>query len=972
MIPTSFTFIRRHDVASLKLTVEEYRHEITGARHFHLAAKDDNNAFLVAFLTVPTDSTGVAHVLEHTTLCGSHRYPVRDPFFMMLRRSLSTFMNAFTASDWTAYPFATRSPKDFHNLLQVYLDAVFFPRLDPLDFSQEGHRVEPVDLADPEGILAYKGIVFNEMKGAMSAPTRRLGQTLQTYLFPTTTYHHNSGGEPETIPDLTYEQLIAFHQKHYHPSNAVFTTYGDIPASQHHIWIEEYALNRFSAQPIDLGIADERRYSAPLVVEEPYSLEAGASTARRTHVVLGWLLGKNVDPLEVLTARLLSGVLLDNSASPLSHALETTDLGTAPSELNGLDDSTREMTFGCGLEGSERAQAEKVEALVFSVLKKVAEEGVPSEQVEAVLHQLELHQREIKGGGTPYGLRLAVGATSRALHGGDPISALDIDETIAELRRRAQEKNFIPNLVHNWLLDNPHRVRVTLYPDPTLDAKTRAAEQDRLTAVGKTLDTKDRTRLVELAKKLAERQTQEQDPEILPCVCLADVPSDLYIPEGEELVIAGMPTTWYGQGTNGLVYQQIILDLPKMDPESVENLPLFCQILTEVGSGGRTYLETQILQSTVTGSIASGTSLRSPIHENSIGRGRFSLGGKALTRNHTALMRLLQETLLTPRFDELDRLRELVAQERAGRESSVTDRGHVLAMIAASAAWSPLAALGHRWGGLLGLTQLKALDDRLNQDGEREAFSEQLRHIVELLSTSPRRLLLVGEPRNRDKIVDFALETWSGYSVPTSVSSMQVPTPAQAVREGWATSTQVQFCAKAYAAVPVAHEDAAAFAVLGPFLRNGYLHRAIREQGGAYGGGASYDGDSCTFRFYSYRDPRLADTLEDFDRSVAWLLSGRDQTSRTLEEAILGVIGSIDHPDSPAGEAVSAYFAGLHGRTPAHRRAFRSRVLQVTLEDLHRVASTYLDPKKGSVAVISDSTTLDREGTRLGLTLRQV
>lgn len=265
----AFTTVRRHTIPALHVEFQEYRHHVTGARHIHLAADEPHNAFMVAFLTVPQDSTGVAHILEHTALCGSRRYPVRDPFFMMTRRSLNTFMNAFTSSDWTAYPFASQNRKDFSNLLDVYLDAVFFPSLDELDFAQEGCRVEFSEADNPASDLVYKGVVFNEMKGALSSPVQNLGQSLQSLLFPTTTYHHNSGGDPEDIPRLTHAQLRAFHARHYHPSNAIFMTYGDIPAAEHQARFEDRALSAFQALPLDLSIPDERRYREPSEPKPP-------------------------------------------------------------------------------------------------------------------------------------------------------------------------------------------------------------------------------------------------------------------------------------------------------------------------------------------------------------------------------------------------------------------------------------------------------------------------------------------------------------------------------------------------------------------------------------------------------------------------------------------------------------------------------------------------------------------------------
>ncbi|HEC20425.1 MAG TPA: peptidase M16, partial [Gammaproteobacteria bacterium] len=346
-----FRHLRRQRIDSLDLAIDEYEHLGTGARHFHLAADNDENVFLVGLRTVPTDSTGVAHILEHTALCGSKRYPVRDPFFMMIRRSLNTFMNAFTSSDWTAYPFASQNRKDFFNLLDVYLDAVFFSNLDELDFAQEGHRIEFAVPDDPDTELTFKGVVFNEMKGAMSSPVNTLWQTLTKYTFPTTTYHYNSGGDPADIPDLSYEELKAFYARHYHPSNSIFMTYGDIPAVDLQAQFADKVLQHFQRAGEQIAVPDEKRYVAPLNVEEFYALDEAEQSGDKTHIVISWLLGHATDLRTSLTAQLMEGVLLDDSASPLQQALETTELGAAPSPLCGLDDNNKEMTFICGLEG---------------------------------------------------------------------------------------------------------------------------------------------------------------------------------------------------------------------------------------------------------------------------------------------------------------------------------------------------------------------------------------------------------------------------------------------------------------------------------------------------------------------------------------------------------------------------------------------------------------------------------------------
>lgn len=954
----AFELLQTEAVPSLRITVQAFRHQATGAMHYHLASEDANNVFLVAFRTVPMDSTGVAHILEHTALCGSERYPVRDPFFMMTRRSLNTFMNAFTSSDWTAYPFASQNRKDFENLLSVYLDAAFFPRLDAMDFAQEGHRIEFAETDNPDSPLVFKGVVFNEMKGAMSSPVRALWDTLSSHLFPTVTYHYNSGGDPAAIPDLTHEQLVAFHRSHYHPSNAVFMTYGDIPAAAHQQAFEGQALGRFNFADLNIHVPEEQRLSAPRAVQARYAIDADGETRRKTHIVLGWLLDKSTDLQTMLTAHLLSDVLLDNSASPLRHALETSELGTAPSPLCGLEDSNREMIFACGVEGSEPDRGPAVEQLIIGVLEEVAAQGVPQELVESMLHQLELHQREIGGDGFPYGLQLMLNALPAAVHRGDPATYLNIDPVLDALRQRIQEPGFIKGLVRDWLLDNPHRVTLTFRPDPQLGAEQAQTEAERLAAIKAELDAAARQRVIEQAHALEARQNQNDDPATLPKVGLEDIPEELKIPEPAGSVQRAPASTWFNAGTNGLVYEQLIVELPPIDEALLPALPLFASYLSEVGSGGRDYRQTQALQAAVTGGIHASLSVRGGVEDVADGRALFVLSGKALNRNQGALSELLRETFESVRFDELARLRELVAQSRAHAEQSVTDNGHMLAMTSASSGMSPAAALAHQWRGLEGIRRLKALDDSLDERAELERFATRLEALRQQLQAAPRQFLLVAEEDRQAALREQLDQLWSDREQGNGSGTFKVAfTPGQ-VSDAWTTSTSVNFCGRAYRSVPPGHPDAAALTVLGGYLRNNFLHRAIREQGGAYGGGASYDGDSGSFRFYSYRDPRVSGTLTDFGRSIDWLLSGSHEP-RYLEEAILGVIARIDQPGSPAGEAKAAFHSALHGRTPEQRRRFRAGILEVTLEDLRRVAERYITQGEPNTTVICPATAQD-------------
>lgn len=949
----AFEKLRSETIDSLQVTVEEYRHRITGAQHIHIAADNNENVFLVALRTVPEDSTGVAHILEHTALCGSEKYPVRDPFFMMIRRSLNTFMNAFTSSDWTAYPFASQNRKDFNNLLDVYLDAVFFSRLDPLDFAQEGHRFDFEEAGNPDSDLVYKGVVYNEMKGAMSSVPSQLWQTLCKYVFPSNTYHFNSGGDPEAIPDLSYEQLQEFYKTHYHPSNAIFMTYGDIGAAEHQSKFEEQALSRFEALDKVISVADEQRYLAPIRVEESYPLTDEDNLDGKTHVVLGWLLGKSTDLHATLEAQLLASILLDNSASPMQHALETTNLGSAPSPLCGLDDSQKELTFVCGLEGSDTEKANDVEQLILQVIEQVAQDGVAYEELHAALQQLELHQREVGGDSYPYGMQIIFTALTAATHRGDPISLLNLDPALEKMHQDIKDPQYIKNLAQTLLLDNQHRVRLIFKPDPQLGERKVQAEKDRLAGIKSELNEEQKQSIIDLANALQERQVQIDDESILPKVGLGDVPTQMHYTASDSVEELPTPMTSYAAGTNGLVYQQIVIELPKLNDEQLQTLSYYGMFLTELGIGERSYMDVQRWQAQVAGSISAYTTIRGASDDVQNVNANLTISAKALKKQQPELCELMWATLTNARFDEVNRLRELVAQVRARREQSVTGNGHSLAMAAASAGMSPSAKISHELNGLAGIQTIKHLDDNLKDDNFAQGFCAQLKELHQLVVKAPRQYLLVAEKEALPDYQKTIVNNWSKESAELD-TEFSLPPISEKLSQAWITNTQVNFCAKAYPTVAMEHPDAAALTVLGGFLRNGYLHRVIREQGGAYGGGASQDSNTASFRLFSYRDPRLTDTLKDFDASIDWLLN-EEHENQPLEEAILGVVSSLDKPSSPAGEAKQTFHAELFGRTREKRETFRQQVLEVSLDDLKRVAMNYLQPDKASIAIITGS-----------------
>jgi len=943
MSSSAFEPVAHATIDSLGIEFTEYLHAPTGARHYHLGCDDPNNAFMVAFPTLPQDSSGVAHILEHTTLCGSERYPVRDPFFMMLRRSLNTYMNAFTSTDTTAYPFATQNRKDFDNLLGVYLDAVFFPLLDPLDFAQEGWRLE---LAEDTGALEYHGVVYNEMKGAMSSPVAQLWQHVHTALFPDTIYRHNSGGEPLAIPDLSYAALRDFHARHYHPSNAVFMTYGSFPAADHQASIESLALARFTQRRAALISEGQAPFAAPRVSE--HGFDADPDEPRNTHIVWAWVHGETANVEDLIEAHLLSGLLLEHGASPLRHYFETTPLADAPSELCGIDDSAAQLVFICGVEGSEREHAEALERGMLEVLDRIARDGVDRAVFEAALDRLEMAQRDVGGDGYPFGLQLMGRVLPAAIRRRDARALLDLAPVLERLRRALDDADYVPRLARRMLVDNPHRVRVVMFPEAGHAARDQTREHERLARLRETMDTAALQALATSSQALAARQAQEDDPEVLPRVTLADVPPATPLLAPARRADGEVPVAAYECAANGVFRARVAYRLPALNAAELAALPLFCEYLTELGSGKDDYLAVQERRARI-GSFQAWAVVRPGAADDGTLSAWLLLGGKGLARKREAVLDTLAGMIVGARFDESARLAELLQQSCAEAEQSITERGHQLAVLTAAATLTSGAALDALWDGPPAIC---ALQQATRDQHAIAALFSAFEGIRAKLLAMPRELALIG-----DAATLAGLAPDAGAFAPTGAMaaapfSLDLPEPTGV--DGWLASSQVNFCAKAYRAVHESHADAAALTVLGRYLQDGYLHREIREKGGAYGSGAAYDADSQTFRFFSYRDPRVGGTFDDFDSALAWF--ARDASSERLEEAVLGTIRALDQPRSPAGEAERAFMAHLGGRDDATRRRFRELVLAVDHAALHAVAQRYLVPAAGRRGIIGAAT----------------
>ncbi len=914
----------------LDLNAQIYTESKFNCKHIHLDSKSDEKVFMVAFRTIPEDSTGVAHILEHTALCGSKKYPVRDPFFMMIRRSLNTFMNAFTSSDWTAYPFATQNDKDFNNLLSVYLDSSFFPNLDELDFLQEGHRLEFSESNNLDSDLEIKGVVFNEMKGAMSSISSQLWHGLSRHLYNSTTYKHNSGGDPENIIDLTHDYLVDFHKKHYHPSNATFFTFGNVNPTEIQDFINKNVLENFEPSDEIIGVKNEDRISEPKTITEYYN--PMPEDEDNHHVVLSWLLGESHNPVELLESYLVSNILLDNSASPLRKTLENTKLGKSLSPLTGLEADHKELVFAAGLEGVGSNKQIEVEKLILDCLKDVVSKGISEELVQSSLHQLEIKQREITGSGMPYGLQIMLSCLPACIHNDDPLKVLDLDSSFDVIKENLKEERYIEKLIEEKIINNQHRINYCLAPDINFNSKKEKKIQEKISEKSKNLSANDKKRIIELAKNLKARQEKSDNPEILPKVTKEDIPKAREYAKSQSFEDDNK-NFYYKVGTNGITYHSIILPCDPLTEDEFKIASLFTNTLTDVGIGDKSYEDIQKIQSAVTGGISASFILIPNENQSAHSLG-LKITSKSLEENENKMQDLMIDTAKNSNFSDKNRIKDMLNFISSDNEKSLIQNGHVLSMSNAAAQINNISSTNDFASGLNFITNTNSLSKNIEKDSNLDQYIEILNSIKNKICPIPSYSFTASSLNLDQSQINFSFDNQD------NAFNVQNYFDIQQESIGWITGAQVTYCAEAFPTVDFFHDDAPVLSVLGAVLRNGYLHSAIREKGGAYGSGAMQDSNNRVFKFFSYRDPRCSETFEEFKKSREWSLKNISQEQ--LDEGILGIISSIDKPLSPFGEAMSDFSMNLDKKDLEARLRIRSLVKNCTLDDLINVSQKYL------------------------------
>jgi Zn-dependent M16 (insulinase) family peptidase len=949
-----FKVLRVQIFADLRVTAYEIEHDKTGAKVLHLHSFDRENLYAIGFRTPPADSTGLPHILEHSVLAGSEKYPLKDVFKELMRSTLQTFINAFTYPDKTIYPVASQIKADFYNLARVYTDLVLKPRLLKETLSQEGHHLELATPGDLESPLIISGIVYNEMKGAYSSPDSLMYKVIQENLYPDSIYAFDSGGDPDVIPTLTYEKFKNFHRTYYSPTNARFFLYGDIPTADHLKFLEG-ELAGFDWVKVDSAIHSQPRLTRPRSVRGTYPVGKDESLDHKTIVNVAWMLTENCDYETTLFLEIISGLLVGSAASPLRKTLIDSGLGEDLTPTSGMEADLKQLLFCVGLRNAKRSDTKKIEKLILSTLKNIVAEGFDSELIEGILHQVEFHGKEIVRGSYPYGISLMGHVFQTWLYDGDPLIGLDFPKTIEDVRKRwVADPQIFQKLTQQWLVDNPHRLLAVMEPDPDFSAKKDKFFQDKMNKLKSSLTQEELSQIDTQATKLKAFQSEADTPEaaaMLPKLKLADIPRAIETIPTQKSMLETVQTLTHDLFTNGIAYVDLVFDLDHIPEELQPYLPLLGKMTTGMGAAGFSYEEMSKRIALKMGGFGYDLSTGFTADAKaSFQKTVFSFS--ALYRNLPEAINIITDILSAGDLSAQARMRDLISERKNNLQSAIVPSGHIFAKRAAGAALSVPAYRDEQWNGR---TQLRFVQQKAgNFETAKADLQEKLQLLKSLVFNKENMLINITADDQGIKLVQENILHLLGKLPANKVVQEQKQPQLISVYAGIAVPTSVSYVASVLKA-PAYIDPAAAMLMLGSKeLSNSYLYKHIRVQGGAYGGMSSFDPSLGLFSFISYRDPHIAETLQIFKDAQAFF-SQNEMAADDMEKAIISTIGALDKPLDPSGRGYAAMMRIIAGVTDEMRQNFRDNVLSATPRQVKDTLKDYFSSaaKSKSVAVYS-------------------
>lgn len=955
------------------------RHKKSGARIALLPNEDPNKVFYIAFRTPPEDSTGVAHIIEHTVLCGSRDFPVKDPFIEVVKGSLNTFLNAMTYPDKTVYPVASTNEKDFANLMHVYLDAVFHPNIYTNEniFRQEGWHYEVREENPEKGSeLAVNGVVYNEMKGVMSSPDDVLNDEVLASLYPDTTYSIVSGGDPLEIPKLTYEKYLDFHRKFYHPSNSYLYLYGNMDVAERLAFLDEKYLSQYEPLEVDSEICPQEPFAEPVEKTKHYSILKDEDPAQKSFLSWNVALPIHKDPKEILAFKVLDYVLCDAEGAPVKEALRKKEIGQTVESL--YESGIYEPYYSIAAKYADPEQKDEFVRTIRGTLEELSSKGLDPKAVLAGINYYEFHYREADFGSYPKGLIYGLDVLDTWLYDEKAVwTNLDVGAYFDELKEDAG-KGYFEGLIRKYLLQNPHASTVLLLPEQGLTEKVEAEQREKLDALFASLSGKELDELRQKEEALRTWQNTEDSEEALqtiPVLERKDLSREAPMPLSQKLESGAARILGHPAATNGIDYLDLSFDVTDLLPEEMKYLGVFKVLMGALSTQQYSYQELDNEINIVTGGMTPGVSNYCDSKDPSRYHILFELSLKAVNRNLEPALQLAEELLLRTDFSDTDRIREVLEEERASMKAELPSSGHLTAMMRASAGLSRSAAIMDE---LAGIGAYRLLDELCrNFDAVKDELAAKLQRVsLAVLQKSrffadltaekeafsgavPLLERFAGKLQGEERTSFLPEPVYGERKASAAASGKTAAAEFASVRdksEGFTTAGQVQFVCRAgdYRARGLSFHGA--LRVLKVILGYDYLWNKVRVLGGAYGCMSGFGRDGIGY-LVSYRDPKLKETLQVFKETAAYIRNF-EADERTMTKYVIGAVSTLDRPMTPSMFGRFSKNCALMGLDREDLARERAQVLDCTQETIRGLAPWLEALEDGTVCVVGSAAKL--------------
>ncbi len=908
-------------------------HKKTGARVVVVANDDPNKVFYIGFRTPPRNSTGVPHIIEHSVLCGSEKFPLKDPFIELAKGSLNTFLNAMTYPDKTVYPIASCNDKDFQNLMDVYMDAVFHPNIyrEQNIFRQEGWHYE---LTSADDDLTVNGVVYNEMKGAYSSGDAVVERGVMNALYPDTPYGRDSGGDPEVIPELTYEGFLDFHSTYYHPSNSWIYIYGDMDAAEKLEWMDREYLSGYDRLELDSVIHKQPSFEKPKQEELSYSISSGESEKNNTYLSYSWSVGNALDPMQYVAFDILAYALLNSQGAPVKQAL--IDAGIGDDIYGGYDSGILQPTFSVIAKNANPEQEEAFVRIVFDTLTDQAKNGVNQTTLLAAINGAEFKFREADFGRFPKGLMFGLQMMDSWLYDeNQPFLHMEELRVYEELRSRIG-KGYFEELIRTYLLNNAHAVRLSVKPEKGLNAKRDQALQEKLNAYRDSLKPEEIARLIEETEQLEEYHetpSTKEELDTIPLLTRDDMKkiSDPY--SNVEETAGQVPFLWHDYDTNGIIYLDYLFDVCHIPEEQIPYLSILQMFLGKLDTKEYPFVDLTNEINLYTGGISADVMVASGEGERDY-EAKFEIRIRTLAMNLTKAMELAKSVMLDTLFEDEKRMQELIATAKFRLQSDRSEGGHLAAMRRALSGFTRR----EKYNDLLsGIGQYRVLE-QLNADYEnkKEELKSTLRNLLEQIMQPQNLLVSCTCQREEFEQVKANAELIRGELFADTDKTERTIALPEHVSEGFMDASQIQYVALAGNFKKSGLSYCGSLRVFKTLMNYEYLWQNIRVRGGAYGCGVQSwrTGDLV---FYSYRDPNLGRTLEVY-RAAADYLRSFDVDERDMTRYVIGTFSEMDMPLTPMSQGRRSLTAYLTGTTYEMVQRERNEVLHADRDSIRALA----------------------------------